>query len=276
MPRIIAVANQKGGVGKTTTALNLAACVAALGPSVLLIDVDPQGNATSGLGIDRESRPATLADVILGEAVLVDIIVPTALPSLKLAPSGTRLNGIEMDLMAADDRSVRLKGALEPLRDGYEFIFLDCPPSLGVLTANALAAADAVLVPVQCEYFALEGLGQLLRTIELVQGDLNPNLELEGAVLTMYDGRTRLAQEVIRQVRGHFKELVFKSVIPRSVRLSEAPSFGKPVILYDLKSPGAVAYIALAREFLRKHAAPTAARSRALDSVAAIAVSGAA
>ena len=253
MPRVIAVANQKGGVGKTTTALNLAACVAAIGPSVLLLDCDPQGNATSGLGVDRDARPATLAEVLLGEAALLDVIVPTALPALKLAPSGTRLNGIEMELMAADDRSVRLREALVPLRDGYDFIFLDCPPSLGVLTANALAAADAVLVPVQCEYFALEGLGQLLRTIEMVQGDLNPALELEGAVLTMYDGRTKLAQEVIRQVRGHFKELVFKSVIPRSVRLSEAPSYGKPVILYDLKSPGAVAYVALAREFLRKH-----------------------
>jgi len=258
MSRVIAVANQKGGVGKTTTTVNLAACVAALDRSVLLVDCDAQGNATSGLGADRTAAQPGLAEVLLGEAVLVDTVRPTALPGLKLVPAGPGLNGIEMELLPAADRAFRLKAALEPLRGGYEYIFLDCPPSLGILTVNALTAADAVLVPVQCEYFALEGLGQLLETIELVRGDLNPGLEVEGAVLTMYDGRTRLAQEVIRQVRAHFRERVYRTVIPRNVRLSEAPSHGKPVILYDLKSPGSVAYLALARELLKTPPPPAA------------------
>ncbi len=255
MPRVIAVANQKGGVGKTTTVVNLAACVAAMEWSCLLVDCDPQGNATSALGVDRMAIPASLNEVLLGEAQLVDIIRTTELPALKLAPSSTNLNGIEMEILKADDRAFRLRQALQPLRHGYDFIFLDCPPSLGVLTVNALTAADAILVPVQCEYFALEGLGQLLDTVDLVRMELNPSLEIEGALLTMYDGRTRLAQQVIREVRVHFKERVFRTVIPRNVRLSEAPSFGKPVILYDIRSPGAAAHVQLAREFLKKYRA---------------------
>jgi len=253
MSLVIAVANQKGGVGKTTTTINLAASLAALEHTCLLVDCDAQGNASSGLGVVRAPGSPGLADVLRGDAALLDIIQPTGLPALKCATSGPDLNGIDMELLHADDRATRLKAALESLREGFEFVFLDCPPSLGVLTANALTAADAVLVPVQCEYFALEGLGQLLETIDLVRMELNPSLALEGAVLTMYDGRTRLAQQVIREVRTHFREHVFRTVIPRNVRLSEAPSFGKPVLLYDIKSPGAIAYLALAREFIRKH-----------------------
>jgi len=254
MGKTIAVANQKGGVGKTTTAVNLAACVAAMEKTVLLIDLDPQGNATSSVGVDRESAVVTMHDVITGEASILDAIRQSALPALKIAPSSNNLNGTEMELLAAEDRAFRLKKALEAVRGGFDFIFIDCPPSLGALTVNALTAADTVLVPVQCEYFALEGLGQLLQTIELVRGDLNPALELEGALLTMYDGRAKLAQQVVQEVRRHFREKVFRTVIPRNVRLSEAPSHGKPVILHDIKSPGAAAYIALAREFLRRNA----------------------
>jgi len=270
MSRVVAVANQKGGVGKTTTALNLAACLAALERTCLLVDCDPQGNATSGLGVDRDDGAPTLYEVLGRQAPMVDAVRATQLSSLKLVPSSRNLNGIEVELLGSEDRAFRMRQVMEGLRSGYDWIFLDCPPSLGILTINALTAADSVLVPVQCEYFALEGLGQLLETIDLVRGELNPALAIEGAVLTMYDGRTRLAQQVIREVRGHFREHVFRTVIPRNVRLSEAPSFGKPVILHDVKSPGAVSYLSLAREFLRRgtpatppaHPAPaTAARS---------------
>jgi len=202
--------------------------------------------------VDRNTVTASLYDVLRGEAQLVDIVRATELPALKLAPSSVNLNGIEVEILGAEDRAFRLRHALEPLRHGYDFIFLDCPPSFGIMTVNALTAADSVLVPVQCEYFALEGLGQLMDTVELVRAELNPGLEMEGALLTMYDGRTRLAQQVIHDVRTHFKERVFRTVIPRNVRLSEAPSYGKPIILYDIKSPGAAAYLQLAREFARR------------------------
>lgn len=247
MTTVYAIANQKGGVGKTTTAVNLAACVAEAGYDTLLVDIDPQSNATIGLGLTRSAEP-TVYDVLIGDAALADVVLPTAIERLSLVPSGPDLAGATVELPRMPGSEIRLRDALGPVRDQYGFTMLDCPPSLGPLTVNALVAADRVIVPVQAEYFALEGLAGLLDTLSLVQRELNPRLTVAGMLLTMYDGRTKLAQDVEREVRDHFPELVFDTVIPRNVRLGEAPSFGKPVIHHDPHCAGADAYFELAKE----------------------------
>jgi chromosome partitioning protein len=254
MGRIIAIANQKGGVGKTTTAINLSASLAALDRRILLVDLDPQANATSGLGFPREQEGADSYDVLLSETA-DGAVRETAFPNLSLLPSGRDLVGAEVELVNQAGRESRLKTALEPLRGSFDFLFIDCPPSLSLLTVNALTAADAVLIPIQTEYFALEGLTQLQETVERVRGAFNPALDVEGIVLTMFDERTNLARQVTDDIREHFGERVFTTVIPRNVRLGEAPSFGKPALAYDVKSKGAEAYLALAREFLRRDGA---------------------
>ena len=248
--RVLVVANQKGGVGKTTTAINLGTALAAVGENVLLVDADPQGNASTGLGIGRALRKHTLYDVLMGEKTLLEAVVHTAVPGLHLIPSDPDLSGVELELGQSAGRSFKLRDAVTPLKAGreYSYILIDCPPSLNLLTVNAMAAADAVLVPLQCEFFALEGLSQLMRTIELVRGSLNPLLELQGIVLTMYDRRNSLSGQVESDVRTHFAEAVYQTVIPRNVRVSEAPSFGKPALVYDLKCAGSQAYLKLARE----------------------------
>ncbi len=247
MGTVYAIANQKGGVGKTTTAVNLAACVAEAGYESLLIDIDPQSNATLGLGIDKRTTP-TVYDALVGQLPLADTVVVTAIPHLGVVPAGPDLAGATVELPRLPGSENRLREALAPLRDRYAFILLDCPPSLGPLTVNALVAADRVIVPVQAEYFALEGLAGLLDTLSLVQRELNPRLTVAGMLLTMADNRTRLAQDVEAEVRSHFPELVFDTVIPRNVRIGEAPSFGKPVIHYDPHCAGADAYFELAKE----------------------------
>lgn len=254
MGRILAVANQKGGVGKTTTAINLAAALAALDKKILLVDFDAQANATSGLGFPRQKNGLDAYDVILGAEALA-AIRETSFPNLSLLPSGRDLVGAEIELVDRPDREQRLRMALESVRDYYEFLFVDCPPSLSLLTVNALTAADAVLVPIQTEYFALEGLSELLETVNRVRLAFNPFLAVEGILLTMYDDRTNLARQVTEDIRRHFGDRVFRTVIPRNVRLGEAPSFGQPVFAYDIKSKGSEAYLALAREFLRRGAA---------------------
>ena len=257
MLRLLAVANQKGGVGKTTTAINLGTALAAVGERVLLIDADPQGNASTGLGVGRAERKITLYDVLMGEATLTQAALKTALPGLDLLPSDPDLSGVEMELHSAPRRSFRLRDAIEAIRvsGAYSYILIDCPPSLNLLTVNAMAAADAVFVPLQCEFFALEGLSQLMRTVELVRGSLNPSLELQGVVLTMYDKRNSLSDQVASDVRSHFGDKVYETVIPRNVRVSEAPSFGKPVLIYDLKCAGSQAYLKLAREVVSRERA---------------------
>jgi chromosome partitioning protein len=247
MGTVYAIANQKGGVGKTTTAVNLAACVAEAGYEALLIDIDPQCNATLGLGLDKHAKP-TVYDVLVGDLALEDAVVPSGIPHLGVVPAGPDLAGATVELPRLAGSEGRLRDALVPVRDRYSFVLLDCPPSLGPLTVNALVAADRVIVPVQAEYFALEGLAGLLDTLALIQRELNPRLTVAGMLLTMHDGRTRLAQDVEREVREHFPALVFDTVIPRNVRVGEAPSFGQPVIHYDPHCAGADAYFELAKE----------------------------
>ncbi len=247
MGTVYALANQKGGVGKTTTAVNLAACVAEAGYDALLVDIDPQANATIALGIGKDA-PRTVYDLLIGSATLDEIVMPTSIEHLSIAPAGPDLAGATVELPRAAGSEVRLRDALAGVRDRYAFTLLDCPPSLGPLTVNALVAADRVIVPVQAEYFALEGLAGLLDTLSLVQRELNPRLTVAGMLLTMYDGRTRLAQDVEREIREHFPELVFDTVIPRNVRVGEAPSFGKPVTHHDPHCAGADAYFELAKE----------------------------
>jgi chromosome partitioning protein len=254
----IACANQKGGVGKTTTVVNLAAYLALAGDRVLVIDLDPQGNATSGFGIERARLETTLYDVILGETPLADVIHPTGVAGCSIVPASVSLAGAEVELAAADQRERRLARVLEGATDDYDYVLLDCPPSLGLLTVNALTAADSVLIPTQCEYYALEGLSQLIATLNLVRDNLNPALEIKGVVLTMYDARTNLSADVAAEVRSHLGAAVFQTVVPRSVRLSEAPSFGLPIALYRADSRGALAYEAVARELRRRDARPNA------------------
>lgn len=250
MGRIISIASQKGGVGKTTTAINLGACLAQESRRVLIIDVDPQANATSGLGINGNDQKSTIYEVLLGNAELVDATMPTALANLDVAVSGQRLSGAEVELVGVMARETRLKHAIAKVREQYDYILVDSPPSLGLLTVNALTASDSVLIPLQCEYLALEGLTQLIGAIRLVQDHLNPGLRIEGVLLTMYDSRLNLSQQVAEEARKFFAERLYRTVIPRNVRLSEAPSFGKPIVLYDPHSTGADSYRELAREVL--------------------------
>ena len=248
LPRIIAVANQKGGVGKTTTAVNLGAALAELGLRVLVVDLDPQGNASTGLGINPRDVNASIYDVLMQDTPALDAVEPTSLKNLFVIPATLDLAGAEIELVPAFSRELKLKRALDPVRSEYDVVLIDCPPSLGLLTVNGLAAADDVIVPIQCEYYALEGLGQLLRNVALVRTSLNATLDVRGIILTMYDARTRLAEQVESEVREHFGAKVYKTVVPRTVRLAEAPSFGQPVIVFDSTSRGATAYRNLAKE----------------------------
>ena len=263
-PRILAIANQKGGVGKTTTAINLGTALAAIGEDVLIVDLDPQGNASTGVGIDRRSRRFSTYDVLTGEQPLRDAIVQTAVPRLHLAPSTLDLSGLELEIGQARDRAFRLRNALTPLKTplpeqtNFTYVLVDCPPSLNLLTINAMAAAHAILVPLQCEFFALEGLSQLLKTVDSVREQLNPDLTIHGIVLTMYDSRNNLSTQVVADVREFMGPKVYDTVIPRNVRVSEAPSYGKPVLVYDLKCVGSEAYLRLATEVIQRERELTA------------------
>lgn len=252
MGKVISIANQKGGVGKTTTAINLASILAKKNKKVLLIDADPQGNATSGLGLDKNSNFSTY-DVLINEVEIANTIQKVNIKNLDVCPTNMSLAGAEVELVDADNREFRLKDKIDKAKDNYDFIFIDCPPSLGLITLNAFTASDSVLIPVQCEYFALEGVGELLKTVDLVRKYYNRNLTIEGALMTMYDSRTKLSNQVVKEVNKFFENKVFETVIPRNVRLSEAPSFGLPIVVYDPMSKGARSYDKLAKEFLKKN-----------------------
>lgn len=256
MPRTIAIANQKGGVGKTTTAINLGASLAAADLRVLLVDLDPQGNSTSGLGVDKNSLAVSLYEVLSLDSSPVEALAETPLQWLKLLPANRHLIGATIELLEVEDRELRLQQVLEPLQEDFDFVLIDCPPSLGILTVAALSAANSLLIPIQCEYFALEGLTELFGTVERVRAGLNADLQIEGVLLTMFDERLNLAKQVQQDVRGHLGSYVFETVIPRNVRIAESPSFGQPILLYDARSSGANAYVSLAQEILRNFRSP--------------------
>lgn len=253
MGKVISVANQKGGVGKTTTTINLSTLIAKKGKKVLMIDADPQGNASSGVGIDRDDIELSIYDILIDEVEFENVVKKTNIKNLDICPSNINLAGAEVELVSVMSREHRLKEKLDKIKDDYDFIIIDCPPSLGLITLNAFTASDSVLIPVQCEYYALEGLGQLLNTINLVKKHLNKNLEIEGALLTMYDVRTNLSNQVVKEVKNYFNDKVYKNVIPRNVKLSEAPSYGMPISVYDPRSKGAKSYEKFVKEFLKKN-----------------------
>jgi chromosome partitioning protein len=258
--RIICISNQKGGVGKTTTSINLAASLASAERRTLLVDMDPQGNAGSGLGLKRDDLHGTVYDALIDGRPVSELVHETELRYLKVVPANQDLTGAEIELVSQDRREFRLRDALASVVDQYDYIIIDCPPSLGLLTLNALTAADSVLIPLQCEYYALEGLSQLTQTVDLVKQALNPKIELEGILLTMFDARANIAHQVADEVRGYFKDQVFANIVPRNVRLSECPSFGKPILLYDIKSKGCESYLALGNEIMRREKLPTPPR----------------
>lgn len=250
MPKVIAIFNQKGGVGKTTTNINLSSCLAAKGKRILIVDIDPQGNSTSGIGIDKTSIDASIYDVLINSIAPEESVIETQIENLHIIPSSVQLAGAEIELTSMEGRDLKLKKVIDKVRDKFDYIFIDCPPSLGLLTINALSAVDSVLIPIQCEFYALEGVSQLMNTIKLVQNKLNPSLKVQGVVLSMFDGRTNLSIQVVEEVKRFFKGKVYTTLIPRNVRLAEAPSYGQPITTYDPKSKGAEAYEELAQEFL--------------------------
>jgi len=266
MAKVISISNQKGGVGKTTTAVNLSACLAQFGKKVLLVDFDPQGNATSGIGIDKGKLEQSIYDCLIGEKTASEVIIATEFANLSILPSHTDLTGAEVALTTMIARDSRLKMQLDSIRGEYDFIIIDCPPSLGLLTINAFTASDSILIPIQCEYYALEGLSQLMTTIDLVKKNLNPFLDIEGVLLTMCDQRTNLSQQVINDVRTYFRDKVYQTVIPRTVKLSEAPGFGKPIIYYDNKSTGSTSYLGITKEFLESNNIPLEESQKAVIS----------